>query len=139
MNLDAFVICDRYELKADKLSIIGILDGLYLESLILPYPMIWAVAVLTMEQREGRKHTLTATILMPSGKTFKNYEPCTLENVHQSPGDTFRWILPFPIQNITFPVEGRYSILLNLDGHPIGSLPLFVLKGKTPTQSPTLN
>ena len=133
MQLEIFTLCDAATEHAGKLNIIGTFDALRGLEAPIAHPQCAIAGRLRFEQIEEGNHRVSLTFADEDGNIVMPKFDSTLA-VHFAPGlRTVTSHFVMVIQQIRLPKFGEYTIDLAVDGHQLGSIPLYVSKVEPPT------
>ena len=128
MHLQYAVLCDQVIIANDgKPSLIGILNELQTGTLPVHVPRIaFAARLLFTADETGRNHRVDVVITDPAGNEIGR--PGGEITLPPSPSgvDSVAVDLPLQFDLLEFPVVGRYTFLLQVDGEPKGAAQLMV-------------
>lgn len=132
MRLEIFSLCDAATEHAGKLNLVGTFDSLAARETPVAHPTCAIAARIRFERIEEGAHRLSLTFADEDGHMVMPRIDSTL-TVQFRPGQrtsTSHFVMV--IQQIRLPRFGEYTIDLAVDGHHLGSLPLYVSKLEVP-------
>lgn len=133
MQLEIFTLCDAATEHAGKLNIIGTFDSLRALEAPVAHPSCAIVGRLRFDRIEEGAHRVGLTFADEDGQMVMPKVDSSL-TVAFAPGlRTVTSHFVMVLQQIRLPKFGEYTIDLAVDGHHLGSLPLYVSKVDQPT------
>lgn len=123
MQLEFAFLCDAATVDSSgKLNVLGIFDALGGEDFPVRFPRITVVVSCLGLPEERRDHSLNIRLLSPDGQDV--LEPLALPV--ELPTGTARARMIGELLQVQFEEPGPYSFEVELDGRPLGSIPLKV-------------
>ena len=131
MNVEAFLICDAATDSHGKLNVLGAFDTVYVGDVPAVHPHCAVVLRLRLERSEQGEHKITLHLIDPDGKHLIQPLEGRLR-VHGNASATATSNLILNLQNLRLERFGELAFHLHIDGKPVASLPLHVLKLAAP-------
>jgi len=126
MNLDVFVVCDRIENANGKVSLFGIYESILTTSIPSVHPTLSLFARLRLSRNDGQQHFYSFKIFYPNGKLMMDTNEVPSVNLSSIDEETYITGIPMTLDNVKFPVQGRYSLCFFVDNNKFGEIPLFI-------------
>jgi hypothetical protein len=127
MNIEAFLLCDAATDSSGKLNVLGAFDSFFVTEVPAVHPFCAVVLRLRMDRAEQGEHTITLHLIDEDGQhVIKPLEGRL--RVHGTPGATATSNLILNMQGLKLTRFGEMAFHLQIDGKPVGSLPLYVRK-----------
>lgn len=136
MNLEAFLICDAATDNAGKLNLLGAFDSVFLNDVPATHPHCAVVLRLRFDKSEAGEHTITLHLIDEDGKHAIQPLEGRLR-VHGNMNATATSNLILNMQGLKLTRFGEMAFHLQIDGKPVGSLPLYVRKLAPPAPPAT--
>jgi hypothetical protein len=126
MQTEVFTLCDAAADYQGRLSILGIFDTIYAESLPALHPQCAVALRMRFRKTEEGKHSLTLHIVDTDGNMI--IPPLTGEfGIKLAENERHGMInLILNLQGLTFNRYGEYAVNLAIDNHELDSLPFWV-------------
>lgn len=128
MRLEIFTLCDAATEHAGKLNIVGTFDGLFAREAPITHAGCAVAGRIRFERIEEGTHRFSLTFADEDGKIVipKIESNVSIEFRPDQRTSTSHFVMV--MQQLPLPKFGEYTIDLAVDGHHIGSLPLYVSK-----------
>jgi hypothetical protein len=134
MNVEAFLLCDAATDSNGKLNVLGAFDSFFLTEVPAVHPHCAVVLRLRMERAEAGEHTITLHLIDEDGKhVMQPLEGRLRVLATQSTTATSNLILN--MQGLKLTRFGEMAFHLQIDGRPVGSLPLYIRQVQAPSRS----
>jgi hypothetical protein len=127
MNLVLAIACDKAEVGADgKLNVEGIYNELSAPDFPAAHPSITVVLVMEWDIHDTGEQPIRADLIDPQGAmvvTIQGHTDVELAPDNEVPPQT-RIVLP--LQNVVFPIPGRYHLRVQAGTTTVDALPLYI-------------
>lgn len=127
MNLVLAIACDKAEVTSDgKLNVEGVYNELSAPDFPAAHPSVTVVLVIEWDIRETGEQPIRADLMDPEGEmvvTIQGHTDVELAPDNEVPPQT-RIVLP--LENVVFPVPGRYHLRIQAGSHTVEALPLYL-------------
>jgi hypothetical protein len=131
MNIEAFLLCDAATDSNGKLNVLGAFDSFFLSDVPAVHPHCAVVLRLRMERAEAGEHTITLHLIDEDGKHVMQPLEGRLR-VMPSQSTTATSNLILNMQGLKLTRFGEMAFHLQIDGKPVGSLPLYIRQVQAP-------
>ena len=125
MNIEAFLLCDASTDSHGKLNVLGAFDSFFVQEVPAVHPHCAVVLRLRLERAEQGEHTITLHLIDEDGKHVIQPLEGRLR-VHSAAGTTATSNLILNLQGLKLTRFGELAFHLQVDGKPVGSLPLYI-------------
>jgi len=136
MKIELFVLCDAADASQGKMSVFGIFDTIFSDSVPAMHPKCTIAARIRFDQVEGAEHTLKITASDLKGNfLLKPLESKILSKFGED-GFPGRVDIMITVSEMQFKSFGRYIIDLEVDGTSIAQIPFLVAKTRVKSPGP---
>jgi hypothetical protein len=127
MKLELFTTCDAAADYNGKTCIMGTFDVVYSKTAPATHGYFSIVARIRFQQSEAGTHKAEVSLTDPDGKPLL---PPAAKDLSVLSKDIPSGVLSFIVNaaNVKFTKFGEHKVTLNVDGQPLGELPLYFVQ-----------